>query len=64
MRGMSLTGGAIALLALLIAVVYFAGLSTDLQAFSAALTSVMYTVTGRDKNGKFAAYPGNAPTIG
>jgi hypothetical protein len=48
--------------ALLIAVAYFAGLSTDANAFGANAVNIIYAVTGRDKKGAFAAYPKGAPT--
>jgi hypothetical protein len=48
--------------ALLIAVAYFAGLSTDINVFSTNLTALIYAVTGRSSTGQFAAYPGSAPT--
>lgn len=48
--------------ALLIAVAYFAGLATDINVFATNLVSLLYAVTGRDNTGKFAAYPGGAPS--
>lgn len=43
--------------ALLIAAAYFVGVSTDVNAFSAGATKLIYAVTGRDAKGAFAAYP-------
>lgn len=45
---------------LLIAVVYFIGLSTDAGALAKALQQLIYSVTGRTSTGQFAAYPGGA----
>ncbi len=50
------------LCALLIFAAYFAGLSTDANAFGYNLVNIIYAVTGRDKKGQFAAYPKGGPT--
>ena len=47
--------------ALLIAAAYFLGVATDINAFSAGATRLIYAVTGRDTQGKFAAYPTGGP---
>jgi hypothetical protein len=46
--------------ALLIAAAYFVGVATDVNAFSAGATKLIYAVTGRDSKGQFAAYPKGA----
>ena len=43
-------------LVLLIAV-YYVGVQTDTQSFSAAINSLLQTATGRTSNGTFAGYP-------
>lgn len=47
--------------ALLIAAAYFLGVATDVNAFSAGATRLIYAVTGRGPTGNFAAYPGGGP---
>jgi hypothetical protein len=47
----------------LLVAAYFAGVSTDVQSFSAAFKSLLLTATGRNAQGNFAAYPGGAPTV-
>jgi hypothetical protein len=42
----------------LLALAYYAGFSSDVSAFLGGATALVYAVTGRDKNGKFAVYPG------
>ena len=49
-----------ALSVLLILVVYFVGLTTDLSAFSVAARRLIYSLTGRDASGAFAKYPTGA----
>lgn len=43
--------------ALLIVAAYFVGVATDVNAFSAGATRLVYAVTGRNQAGQFAAYP-------
>jgi hypothetical protein len=51
------------LMALLIAVAYFVGLSTDLNSFINGLVKLWYVGTGRSPStGAFASYPSGAPT--
>lgn len=64
MRGTSITGGAIFLLALLIMAVYYVGVSTDAQALANALSTIGNTLTGRNAKGEFAAYPSGASMQG
>lgn len=45
---------------LLIAVAYFAGLTTDIATAGDVVNKIGLTFTGRDANGKFANYPGAA----
>lgn len=47
--------------ALLIAVAYFAGTATDVNAFGSNITKLVFAVTGRDSSGNFGAYPNNGP---
>lgn len=42
---------------ILIAVVYFVGVRTDVGALGAAFNSLGLTLTGRDQSGQFAQYP-------
>lgn len=51
---------AFAISVLLIIVVYFIGLSTDLSSFASAARSLIYSVTGRNSSGQFATYPSGA----
>ena len=41
----------------LIGLAYYVGLTSDVPTIAAALQSLIYSVTGRDNNGKFAGYP-------
>jgi hypothetical protein len=50
------------LMALLIIVAYFVGAATETRALAAGLTSLVNALTGRDTQGKFAAYPGGVTT--
>lgn len=45
------------LFALMIVVVYFIGASTDTNSLANGLVKLSYALTGRDAQGKFAAYP-------
>ena len=49
---------------LLIVVAYFAGASTLGQTIINGLNQLGLTFTGRNAQGQFAAYPGNAPSVG
>lgn len=51
------------LIALLIAGAFYAGLSTDFGSFSAGLNNIINTLQGRNAQGAFASYPGNAPMV-
>jgi hypothetical protein len=53
----------ILIMALLIMVSYYAGVVSDAQAFFTGTTRLVNALTGRDAQGKFAGYPGSAPTI-
>lgn len=53
----------IALMFFLVAVAYYAGLSTDIKAFASSTNMLANTLTGRDSTGKFAGYPPNGPTV-
>ena len=46
----------------LIAVAYFVGFVADTNSVFSSIRSLILTATGRDSNGKFAAYPGGAPS--
>lgn len=48
----------------LIGVAYYAGVQTDASSFSQALNSGLQTVTGRNSNNQFAAYPGGFQRVG
>lgn len=41
----------------LIAVVYYIGLSTEAPALATSLRSLVYALTGRNNSGQFADYP-------
>lgn len=41
----------------LIAVVYYIGLSTDAPALASSMRTLVYAFTGRNSSGKFADYP-------
>jgi hypothetical protein len=47
---------------LLIVLGYYAGANQLLKTSIAGLVQLGNTYTGRDSSGKFAGYPGNAPT--
>lgn len=42
---------------ILVVVAYYAGSTSVLQQLGQSLSSIILTATGRDSNGKFAAYP-------
>jgi hypothetical protein len=48
------------LFALLIIVVYYIGAATDTNSLANGLVKLSYAFTGRDAQGKFAAYPTGA----
>lgn len=50
------------LLSLLVVVAaYAAGVATDAKAFTTFFQQIIFAAQGRDQNGNFASYPGNAP---
>lgn len=55
--------GIIGLIALVVLGAWFAGLSTDAQSFGAAINNLVNTLQGRNAQGNFPSYPGNAPTV-
>jgi hypothetical protein len=52
------------LLLVLILLAYYAGLTTDANAVFKGLNSFAQTITGRNSQNQFAAYPTSAPNIG
>lgn len=48
----------------LIGVAYYAGVQTDATAFSGAFNSGIQTLTGRNGQGNFAAYPTGFQRVG
>ena len=46
---------------LVIAAAYAVGVATDAKAFTGFFTQIIYSAQGRNQQGQFAAYPGNAP---
>lgn len=50
--------------ALLIVVAYFVGAATDINALSSGLNKLVLSITGRNAQGNFAAYPSGAPQAG
>lgn len=51
------------LVALFIAVAYFAGLATDIRQVTAGANTLIGTLQGRGPNGTLLAYPTNSPNI-
>lgn len=51
------------LIALVIAGAFYAGLSTDFGTFTQGLNNLVNTLQGRNAQGNFPSYPGNAPVV-
>lgn len=51
------------LIGLVIAGAFYAGLSTDFGTFSSGLNNIINTLQGRNAQGNFPNYPGNAPQV-
>lgn len=49
--------------ALLIVVAYFVGAATDINALSSGLNKLVLSITGRNQQGQFGAYPSGATKV-